>query len=892
MKKINVFMATALLLVLFGWTSYLPADVLYVNDFGTLAQRNDWTYVSGKTWTESPSWHGDDLDGDTLSSSFLNALYGDSIYEKTVSAPSLQALDLTGLTFRGQCDTTNWAAYVYVRLSADGSNWTAWKEMTNRSYSNYIPETLDVSTDPTFQGIPQVWMQVRLGNYTGTANTSLCPKIRDVTLEGAVVPLLPPTIDSPSYVNDFGTVAQRTVGGGDWDSSQTIAGTPQIDYYSNGYNGISVDLDGDAVHGGLAANGLMTERYIKEITVANDRRTFNGNIEVLALGHADSSVSSTFSVGVSLDGITWDYVDTLSGEARSYPDNFVYVNVDDVNYKDITSFYIMIEWDNAEATTDPNLVAYITDVTVGADVIEAPVLDATHFGMYGHSSASDIDFSFNYYPINPAGWAYDTFANETDAQAFWDGVHVDRLAGKYRLPILHLLGTVNERKAQLDRMFSPIGNVTTYRTDLIGIAFKEEVTTTVDVDENELYDYVKVIWPGLQVYKFYSYPIQPLSFDSGVAEKTDGYLYDDYYTKTSDAWRREVMNFLVTGKPLIMTIWATEPSWNSSDPANEGYFHEDWVEGLEPYEQNGLVTNAPNSSLEQYFWMTSGILREFGMPVALLAVAGAGSSIDWWSKISSPNLEYIVEELAEPLRFEMRTDDGLKELSAEFSGSDGMDIDTGGAFSYTDDFKTDGLYEGLGTIDDASIIGFSNLLQTPDSNGVLVSLDDSGDGYVELVYRFYAVGGSLSSVSAELIGTVVPGQGGVNLLGLSKNGRDITTSVESTPGVGTEETIIVSGGGEYTDLEAFHVHVRMSYDSSVSGSPANMIRQLDVDASHNAAGTPAPEPDKCGDAAFLMSDITGFNRYGLSDCYVNFADFAAIAEDWMDCTDPGSEDCQ
>jgi hypothetical protein len=182
------FLMLSVLFVL-AISSASQADILYLNDFGTLEQRNDWTKISGPTWTQgTPDWNGDDLDGDGLTSSLLNLSYGDSIYEKTVSAPGSQTLDLTGLTFRSQANMASWATRVSVRLSADGSNWTDWLTAPDKSYSNYIPETLDVSTDPTFQDITQVWMQFRLGNYSSTTNTSLCPKIRDVTLEGAVVP--------------------------------------------------------------------------------------------------------------------------------------------------------------------------------------------------------------------------------------------------------------------------------------------------------------------------------------------------------------------------------------------------------------------------------------------------------------------------------------------------------------------------------------------------------------------------------------------------------------------------------------------------------------------------------------------------------------------------------
>ena len=122
----------------------------------------------------------------------------------------------------------------------------------------------------------------------------------------------------------------------------------------------------------------------------------------------------------------------------------------------------------------------------------------------------------------------------------------------------------------------------------------------------------------------------------------------------------------------------------------------------------------------------------------------------------SPNLYYILTELATPLREEMRASDGQAKPSAEYSTGRGLEVDTT-SYSYTDDCLTNGGEIGLGTIEEASVENLSNLLQTPDTSGVLVTRDDSGNcGYVELVYRFYTVTGWIGSVSASLTGSVAP----------------------------------------------------------------------------------------------------------------------------------------
>jgi hypothetical protein len=526
-----------------------------------------------------------------------------------------------------------------------------------------------------------------------------------------------------------------------------------------------------------------------------------------------------------------------------------------------------------------NLVTNLSVTVIdNGDVRQTPVLDARHWGMFDSLQSTD----FTFYDMTPADIS-STFNTEANAQTWWDSVHADRLAGQYHLPIL-----TPATQARLDMMFSPPGTVTTYPEDLIGVAFGHEVATSSDATENTLYDYVKSNWPDIQVYKFYSHPIMPLSFASGVAEKCDGYIYEDFFTMddgkgqtTSDEteFRRRVMKMLITGKKLVMTIWASQPVDPAAPNPDDRHFSVDWTSP-----QDGLTDGV--SYLKTAFWGMSDILRQFGLPVALYGVAGSESPSTWWTGDAvSLNLGYLVNSLALPLRDQMHASDGQKLPIAEFSEDYGMLVNTTAAYSYTDDYKTNGTNVGLGTIDEASIMGFSNLLQMSDPAGVLGTKDNGdGPGYVELIYRFhvYLGDGSIGNVHAELLSTVVAGQGGVNLLGLSKNGENITLSIESTPGLGTEETLTIDGGAEFGNVNKFFVHVRMSYDSSPTSSPANLIRQLDVTAVHNAGGTADPTVRKCGYDGFLAGDISGANRWNLPDCYVNLYDLATMFAEWAE----------
>ena len=896
MSKFNGL--SVVIVMVLALTSLVSAEVIYQNDFGTVAQRT--VGVGGEWDSESFDWGPDnpdlvyydngwnnisaDLDGDGLHGGLSANGWESRIWVKEISAPGDMVMSNITLTAHGHGHPSHGAGFA-VGLSLDGVTWN-YTDYVSAAGLAYPDNTASVSPGfaPDFDGVETVYIRINWSDGNHTFDQPwYSAYITDVTLIADLVTAPPPTLPSTlQYVNDFGTVAQRTVGGaGDWDSSITLHGTPNLQYYADGFNGISEDLDGDTLHGGLSASGQMGVRYVKQFTASDDYYSIE-NISMLVKGHADPCSNASFGIGVSLDGNTWDRVYSMSEPMLIYPDNYIYVApITDPNYLGITSFYMMVEWNNQDNTTDPCLAAYITDVQVAYDEVGTPVLDATDWSSYGMGPDLDCDFRFSDLPISPGGWAYDWFdptnpSNPGTAQGYWDGIRATRRAGRPWLVILGLgSGTIAEKKVLLDNYFD-MDNVVAYRSDLLGVALSHEQDGTKDAEENELYDYIKANWPEVQVYKFYSFPLMPYSlWTSGIAEKCDGYLYDDYYNTDPTVFRRRVMRFLVTGKPLIMVIWGSEPNWNG-----QGWFIADWLDGVPEDDQNYMVTAAPNSTLEQYYWMASDTLREFGLPVGQFSVTRAGSVYGFWGIPESPNHEYLRDEMTISLRFDMRISDGQPQPTSDYADGDSHAINTGGAYSYTDAFTTDGIYAGLGTINEASIIGFSNLLQLPVSSGALATCDE-GPGQVELIYRFYAPSGSLGSVSATLSGSVEAGQGGVNTIALSLNGRNITDSSSTT----------VTGGSEYANCEAFYVHIIMSYNSSPEGSPANTITNLSVSATHNAAGTPVPEPNKCGDLGFMASDIAGPDGL-IPDCIVDVYDFAAMAAQWNDCTDPASEDCQ
>ena len=273
-------------------------------------------------------------------------------------------------------------------------------------------------------------------------------------------------------------------------------------------------------------------------------------------------------------------------------------------------------------------------------------------------------------------------------------------------------------------------------------------------------------------------------------------------------------------------------------------------------EQNGLVMKSPDSDLEKYFRHASNTLREFGLPVVLFGISGSGSVNRWYWADSSPNLKYIREKLAFPLREAMHNSpDGKPKASADYSNGSGIEIvgigdktsfDYGIQQSkfrkgmdqvprrilpkpYIDDFLSDDLYIGLRTIDHASIKGFTRLRQIEDSRGVLVSCDPSGkSGEIDLIYRFYTKQGFLSEISASLTGSTDTTGQGVNSLAFSQDGIKWKYHVESQSSGIKEKTLSLNAASETGNIKEFYIMIRMEYSQSLPGKPANSISNLTV----------------------------------------------------------------
>ena len=258
-------------------------------------------------------------------------------------------------------------------------------------------------------------------------------------------------------------------------------------------------------------------------------------------------------------------------------------------------------------------------------------------------------------------------------------------------------------------------------------------------------------------------------------------------------------------------------------------------------------------------------MRQFGLPVILFGVTGAGGSASSWyaGGDGSPNLSYIRQNLAFRLRDEMRRSRCAEQQpSADYSwglGVEVVELDGQTAFDYgvqqsawrqgmdktprrilagpyVDDFVPDDLYIGLRTIDHATIRGFTHLVHVgQQNNGILATRDDEGKaGVVDLIYRFYTKQGTLNHIKVQLTGMVNQDAGAVNSLALSYNGEAWQQAAETTPGTAHSETLRVAAENEPQDLSEFYVRVRMAYARATGNTPANIIDKVVVHAERKA----------------------------------------------------------
>ncbi|MBN1436494.1 MAG: PEP-CTERM sorting domain-containing protein [Sedimentisphaerales bacterium] len=163
-------MKLLVLLVSMALTVSASADIVYQNDFGTTAQREEWTLSNEDmvVFYDAPSL---DHDGDGLGGEgrFVDG-YDDTCY-LSVQLDAPAGYEFTNLVATGQGygDNKNWASNTVLALALPGEAWSSGATSTYPANENgWYWMTADATAVPELQNVSSVtvWMRLR-APYTG-----------------------------------------------------------------------------------------------------------------------------------------------------------------------------------------------------------------------------------------------------------------------------------------------------------------------------------------------------------------------------------------------------------------------------------------------------------------------------------------------------------------------------------------------------------------------------------------------------------------------------------------------------------------------------------------------------------------------------------------------------
>ncbi len=294
-------------------------------------------------------------------------------------------------------------------------------------------------------------------------------------------------------------------------------------------------------------------------------------------------------------------------------------------------------------------------------------------GLLGHSEAAQLDFSkvgiygrdfeccdftvYKFYaPRDEA--TYERYAKLV-REAHDRGQFV--LVGLYTYDRVKLSKPIEEYIKNTDELLSHLP------LDVIDAVFlsEENIVWNNGLEvQNRLYDHVKQKW-GLTVYQWYT----PYDVPNAKA-KADGWIIDPYRWQTQ-AFRKYLMKYLVTGKPVINCINASPE--------------------IEPWE----------ASQDQV-----DVCREFNIPMFFYCVDPLQGSPFIWMKTDEPSMARWRGWFFRTREMAHGTDTSELPLpSADYSPGQPVEVagDEANRFEYADDFL------GLKFIDDATINGFMSL---------------------------------------------------------------------------------------------------------------------------------------------------------------------------------------
>ena len=423
----------------------------------------------------------------------------------------------------------------------------------------------------------------------------------------------------------------------------------------------------------------------------------------------------------------------------------------------------------------------------------------------------------------------DTFP---DKQKWWAGLKASREDKSSPHDIYYIFpgfwqgdATLEQCIQRVDSWLKPEPGIETYPELIPAISLAEENIPRKNPIMDGLARHIRDTY-GIAVFQFYSDPIPP-----NPAIAADGWLWDSYFWEEA-RFRRHVMKFVVLGKPVNCTVWATDPHWPNYAPGR--------------YSRAEDLINETDIQLR--------ICKEFNVPVALFAVAGEQGALNPWLSNRHPDMVTLRNWIRtrQAQMHEVKPGE-LPMASANYSHRPRA-IPTGGPPEAPSLYEE--TFDRFQWIDDAGITGFLNLRLTSEPEerpgNLLLKTRANEPAEATLTYRFESLF-PLTSVQVTLVGAAPAAANARNEIALSLD-EEAWPLRQDQAGNHAIETIRLEADESFLrGTRAFFVRVSVSNHAGEPGLAANRLDRLAVRCEY--------KPPPAGAAAMLFHDLYGNLSY-------------------------------
>ncbi len=440
-------------------------------------------------------------------------------------------------------------------------------------------------------------------------------------------------------------------------------------------------------------------------------------------------------------------------------------------------------------------------------------LNARRIGVYG------ADFEFTTLSVLKAD--YRTAARPERLRAYAEALQRNHRQGRFNLFGLYVAGrTRYERPAAkcLEAAVALVRGVGRRNLDAVFLSEENVPSHRGLAVLNGLYDGLKQRWPDLPVFQWLSAPLGPAP-----ELKADGWVYD-FYGRRRAAFRRKIVRYLVTGKPLVLCLNASPMVGRFETPAG------------------ATVTR------EQF-----AVCREFDLAAFFFCVDSRWGNPNIWRISAAPEIAawrtwllHAVDSLRR-----QRPDSGPA-LSADYVDGAAVEAapDDSGRFVFEEDFAAPSFLEHW------TVRGFRNIVWSARDGGCLRFRPRSrfftgAELYCHIVSDFEM----RNPAAALTTGTVAESAPKWVTLRLSATGHDWPLRAAAVrPAADRKGSVLALEAGDAPRFRSheYWLQVRLAANSATPENPAAELRHLRFTCRITPPEKPGVRlrPDQRGTAAY------------------------------------------